>query len=228
MLPKRRNTTQRDQRTRRKTRKRASLPSFFLLVVCLSLETLFFRPHVEKSVVGSYDYYYFTKTTPENSPPKKRGRVFFCGYRIPMAEHIFPDYEYMGGSEREVPSSTGGDRNTADDDNDNNDNDILVIGMFGPPCKGGVVSQANGIHNVSEFSGKILFVNREPTGDAVRSVWNIKHEAGWESVADRVYQIGPYPKADADADRSSTTEPRALLEFSWTGSRPTTICWNGW
>jgi len=112
---------------------------------------------------------------------------------------MFPDYEYMGENTWEPPSRDVSNHNKTD----TNDNDILVVGL-----------DPRIIRDVTEFPGKVLFISSESTSwgdDPVRKYWKNKHEAGWESVYERVYQIGAFLRADPTDD--SNTEPRELTEL---------------
>ena len=66
-----------------------------------------------------------------NRKPTYRGRVFYCGYKIDLAEHIFPEYESVWDSEwkESLSNHTRG--------NDSHENDILVVGLWGPGCNRG-------------------------------------------------------------------------------------------
>lgn len=98
-----------------------------------------------------------------------RGRVFACGYVYLIYEFMFPDFEYMG------------ETNWKDD---NNANDILLIGKFGPDWDGS---------ELTDFSGKIIYLNGESYGNSVTETWEMKHRDQRTEVTDQVYQIGAYP-----------------------------------
>jgi len=103
-----------------------------------------------------------------------RGRVFCCGYKVPLAEYLFPDYEYVGEARNlsEIP--------------DFFENDIMVDGLWGPCDEYGNLRET--------FPGKILYVNAEPIGNPVDRFWKERHQEHRKNVTDdKVYQIGPYP-----------------------------------
>lgn len=111
-----------------------------------------------------------------SNPRTFRGRIFYCGYKVPLAEYMFPDYEYMGDSLWELPNWRETNETVEIPDHKK---DILVVGMAGGNCN------RNGDERRS-FAGKILYINGEPEGDAVSQAW-------YEYAAsEEVYQIGPY------------------------------------
>ena len=122
---------------------------------------------------------------------QKRGRIFHCGYRYFMVEHMFPEYEHIINPKRGDTFNHDNDNNN--NNNNNNDNDILVVGMWGPACNNGKGDE------LTSFTGKILYINGESTGDVVSKTWSEKHLLHHNktidvTVTDQVYQIGPYPR----------------------------------
>ena len=102
------------------------------------------------------------------------GRVFKCGYPIPMAEYMFPEYKFMGDSAWSAASELAGGTN--------NENDILVVGFGGLACNNGMGDEK------TSFGGKILYVNGEPHGNPVSAADK------QNQTSKNIYQIGPYPQ----------------------------------
>jgi len=89
---------------------------------------------------------------------------------------MFPVHEFVGKTEwiTEGANST----------NLSQENDILVVGMFGPKCNNGKGDEK------TSFAGKILYVNGEPHGDPVKKAWEEQKSYSIE----KIYQMGSYPK----------------------------------
>lgn len=130
-----------------------------------------------------------------NRKPTYRGRVFYCGYKIDLAEHIFPEYESVWDSEwkESLSNHTRG--------NDSHENDILVVGLWGPGCNRGKGDET------TKFRGKILYVNGEPDGDPVRVTWEKN-----QNSEQKIFQIGPYPEPMRE-DQLSRSNQSSFLDY---------------
>ena len=116
-------------------------------------------PQMEETKV-SFHVHRSTNETTIDRKPTYRGRVFYCGYKIDLAEHIFPEYKFVSESEwkESLSKITKG--------SDSHENDILVVGLWGPGCNRGKGDER------TKFRDKILYVNGEPDGDPVQAAWD--------------------------------------------------------
>ena len=133
-------------------------------------------PQMEETQLSRH-VHRLTNATTIDRKPTYRGRVFYCGYKIDLAEHIFPEYKFVTDSEwkESLSKKTKG--------SDSHENDILVVGLWGPGCNRGKGDER------TKFRGKILYVNGEPDGDPVLAAWDNN-----KNSAQKIYQIGPYPE----------------------------------
>lgn len=168
-----------------------------------SLDFAAFSPRIEERQPPR-DVHRSTNET-ANGTTTYRGRVFFCGYKMDLAKHIFPEYEFIGDSEWKESLS----ENTNNDDS--HENDILVVGLWGPGCNRGQGDER------TKFRGKILYINGEPDGDPVRKNWDksqnsIQALEEHEHLAQKIYQIGPYPEP-IGKDQLSSSDGSGFLDY---------------
>jgi Glycosyltransferase family 10 (fucosyltransferase) C-term len=125
----------------------------------------------------------------ENQDNETKRRIFQCGYEWPVSR-IFPDYSFQAGRWNPERMSR-----------DSTQNDILVYGMQGPCATHDIETI------LSEFAGKVLYINAEPNGnvfDMIPTSWILNPQL--HPQVTRLFQIGPYPPrltAVVDTTKSS-------------------------
>eukprot|EP00535_Pseudo-nitzschia_heimii_P010869 CAMPEP_0197200094 /NCGR_PEP_ID=MMETSP1423-20130617/34219_1 /TAXON_ID=476441 /ORGANISM="Pseudo-nitzschia heimii, Strain UNC1101" /LENGTH=306 /DNA_ID=CAMNT_0042653967 /DNA_START=203 /DNA_END=1120 /DNA_ORIENTATION=- len=206
---------------RSRRRSRATDPIGSSVVVLAGAIALF---TVVRSV---FEWSVVDRVVRRNNHNRGRGRIRWCGYRIRLADPLFPEYEPAGDDPPWGWEEDDLDDPPAYDDDDSHHDtsrDLLVVGMHGPGCRRGEGGE------IERFRGKILYVNGEPFGDVIaREMLNsaavdvdVDASSSTSSSIASVYQIGPYPAASTttndndnenDASYNASYNAHSLLVY---------------